>query len=644
MRRTSLQGACVGTLVTALVLVLAVGLVGCGGSSGDGKRVIVLGVDGMDYAFARQMIDEGELPNFARLEQMGQFRPLETSAPPLSPVAWSNFITGMDSGGHGIFDFIHRNPEDMIPFLSTSEQDDHGEYVLLRHGTPFWEVLEDEGVETTVIRMPANFPVTEKATREVSGMGTPDIQGTYGWFSFYTSELFLEDKEIGGGSIYPLNLWGDTAEGTLFGPPGPPDEDGRPGDKLEVDFVLHRDAELAVALLEVEGQSVVLQPGEWSEWVEVVFDYPIKYMPDKPIPSITRFYLRQLEPEIELYAAPMNFDPMAPEIPLGYPAGYTAELSEATGRFYTQGMPEDTKALTEGVLTRDEFLAQAKIAGRELVEQYEYVLGEFEDGLLFYYFGNLDQVCHIMWRTIDPTHPAYSEEDKAYGDVVRQLYRNADAVVGYTLDNMGDDTTLVVMSDHGFSSWKRAFNLNTWLYQNGYLALKNPDIEKDPGLYLNVDWSKTRAYGLGLNGLYVNVRGRERDGIVDESEKKALLEEIAAGLLEAVDPETGEQAITRVYQSDVFFKDRGYLDIGPDIVVGYAKGMKGSDESALGEITPEIYSDNMGAWSGDHGMDHTTVPGVYFSNRVLKKEATSLTNLAAAILGEFGIEEFPVKR
>ena len=125
----------------------------------------------MDYSLSRELIDAGELPNFARLEKMGQFRPLETSAPPLSPVAWSNFITGMDSGGHGIFDFIHRDPKTMIPYLSTSRQTADGGYELLRKGTPFWEVLEDAGVSTTILRIPANFPVTETASREISGMG-----------------------------------------------------------------------------------------------------------------------------------------------------------------------------------------------------------------------------------------------------------------------------------------------------------------------------------------------------------------------------------------------------------------------------------------------------------------------------------------
>ena len=253
--------------------------------------------------------------------------------------------------------------------------------------------------------MPANFPVTEKAGREISGMGTPDVLGTYGTFSFYTSELFLEDREIGGGEIYPLDLWGDVAEGILYGPDSPE------GGKYEQPFKVYRDDRDDVAKLVVGDNVFILRAGEWSDWVAFDFSWGV------PVPGmggstavIARFYLRQVQPEVELYVSPLNHDPMDPSIELAHPRSYAVELAEESGRYYTQGMPEDTKALSEGVITVDEFLAQAKIAGDELAEQYRHVLADYEDGLLFYYFGNLDQVCHMMWRATDPTHPAYDEE------------------------------------------------------------------------------------------------------------------------------------------------------------------------------------------------------------------------------------------
>ncbi len=120
--------------------------------------------------------------------------------------------------------------------------------------------------------------------------------------------------------------------------------------------------------------------------------------------------------------------------------------------------------------------------------------------------------------------------------------------------------------------------------------------------------------------------------------------EIAAKLLATQDPATGLPAVTKMYSREGWFRDRGALDVGPDLLVGYAKGTRGSDESALGSIPPEVIVDNISEWSGDHCMDHETVPGMLFTNRPLGVKATSLQNLAAALLAEFGVTGFPARR
>jgi predicted AlkP superfamily phosphohydrolase/phosphomutase len=306
-------------------------------------------------------------------------------------------------------------------------------------------------------------------------------------------------------------------------------------------------------------------------------------------------------------------------------------------------MPEDAKAFREGVFSPEEFEAQAGIAGDEVKRQYAWVLDRFRDGLLFYYFGNGDQISHMMWRAMDPGHPAYRPSDERFKDAVRRVYEEFDGIVGRTLPRVDRGAMLVVMSDHGFTSWRRAFHLNTWLNHEGYLAVRDPQLRDDPGLFANVDWSRTRAYALGLNGLYINVAGRERDGIVDPSEREALAKEVAAKLLAAVDPKTGLRAVTKVLRREEY-RDRGHLEIGPDLVVGYAKGMRGSNESALGKVVPEVVSDVTEAWTGDHCMDPDAVPGILFASRPLRKPAAKLEELAAAILAEFGIEGFPARR
>ena len=331
----------------------------------------------------------------------------------------------------------------------------------------------------------------------------------------------------------------------------------------------------------------LLAVGEWSDWIPVSF--PLA--PTQSLSGEVRFFLKGLDPFFELYASPVNIDPFEPAMPVSTPGSYAAELAEATGRFYTQGMPEDTKGLKTGVLTDAEFLAQARIAGEENLRQYRYVLDHFTDGLLFYYFGNVDQVSHMMWRARDPQHPAYdAARDGPTQAVVEELYRGLDAIViSDTLARLGPDDLLVVMSDHGFTSWRRALHLNSWLRDQGYLTLLDPNRADDPGLFGNVDWSRTRAYGLGLNGLYLNVKGREKDGIVDPAEREALANEIAAKLLAAVDPGTGLPAITKMYHREQVYHVAGNEDVAPDLVVGYAKGTRGSDESALGGLPREVF-------------------------------------------------------
>jgi predicted AlkP superfamily phosphohydrolase/phosphomutase len=634
-----------------LSFIIALGVVaGCQTSNAShGRRVIVLGFDGLDYELTRDLIARGRLPNFAKLEQSGTFAPLETSIPPQSPVAWSSFITGLDPGGHGIFDFIHRDPATMVPYLSTTRTHAasmqvkvgrwqfplvSGSVELLRRGRPFWEVLEQHGIQATIIRMPANFPPSGSATRELSGMGTPDLLGTYGIFSFYTSDPAALDKTVSGGNIYRVRRAEGVVSGTLYGPDNPFLTEP---EKVSARFSVYIDAQNPVAKIVAGTEERVLRVGEWSDWVPIEFSP----MPLRRLRGMCRFYLKQVRPEFELYVSPINLDPFEPALPISTPKSYAAELARATGRFYTQGIPQDTNSLSAAVLSRDEFLAQARMADDEARRQFKHVLDGFKDGLLFYYFGNVDQVSHMMWRSLDPGHPAYDPRiDAKYRNVVEELYAGLDGVVGETLEDMGDNSTLIVMSDHGFTSWRRAFHLNSWLRDNGYLAVLDPRLEEDPGAFANIDWSRTRAYALGLNGLYVNLRGRERAGIVPAADREPLLAEITTKLLETMDATTEHPAIAKVFARDAVYRGAD-PQIAPDLIIGYARGVRSSNESALGGVPPYVMTDNASAWSGDHCMDPAVVPGILLTNRRLRSPAASLQHLAGAILAEFGIVGFP---
>ncbi len=279
-------------------------------------------------------------------------------------------------------------------------------------------------------------------------------------------------------------------------------------------------------------------------------------------------------------------------------------------------MPEDTRARNAGALSADELLAQARLTAAENFQQFDYVLDRFDDGLLFYYFGHVDQVSHVMWRAMDPGHPAYTEADAPYRTVVEDLYVEMDAVVGATAARLGPNDLLVVMSDHGFASWRRAMNVNSWLREAGYLVVTSDRAGLAPGL-TGVDWSRTRAYGVGLNGIYVNTQGREGTGLVPAAGRAALAAEIAAKLQAAIDPGTGQPAVTTAFVSEQTYAGHAYPRLAPDIIVGYARGTRVASDSALGIVAAEVFSDNREHWSGDHSMDPAHVPGVLFTSRAL---------------------------
>lgn len=638
----------VSTVFLVFGLVLLMALSGCSrnrsSAEATAKRVIVLGFDGMDPKILKALVQEGKLPNFKRLMEIGDFKPLATSIPPQSPVAWSNFITGMNPGGHGIFDFIHRDPDTMVPYLSTSKTESprktigigswiiplsSGKVELLRHGRAFWEYLEQRGIPTTIFRVPANFPPvdTKMPVYQLSGMGTPDIQGTYGTFSFYTDEpLDKYGKDISGGRIFPVEVVDNRVQAKLLGPKNTMKK-GNP--QTSIDFTVYIDPENPVAKIVVGDQQVVLKQGEWSDWVTVDF----KIIPIlQSVSGITRFYLKEVRPNFKMYVTPVNIDPSSPALPISTPEDYSEELAREIGPFYTQGIPEDSKALSERILDDGEFYQQSNIVLGEELKMFDRELTHFKSGLLFFYFGRTDQLAHMFWRTMDPNHPAY-DPTSGYRRAIEQTYIDMDGVLGKALKKIDGNTTLIVLSDHGFAPFYRAFNLNTWLKKEGYVSLTD-DSEGD--FFSNVDWSKTRAYGAGFNGLYLNLEGRERTGIVQPWEREALLDEISKKLLAIRDPKNGEQVITKVYKAEDVYTGP-YVEDAPDLIIGYNRGYRASWETVLGKFPKGLLRDNTEKWSGDHLMEAELVPGILLSNKRIKAEHPALYDLAPTILAEFGI-------
>jgi len=623
-----------------------------------GKKVIVIGFDGMDPRLAEKMMAAGTLPNLDRLRRQKGYSVLGTSIPPQSPVAWANFINGAGPGSHGIFDFIHRDPErQAYPFFAAAdtvegegylEFGDHkiqldfwpfnhrlAKTVLKRQGIPFWDYLDEVGIESTFYDLPSNYPASPSKHgnhRCLSGLGTPDLLGTYGTYQHFAEDGPLKTKSEGGGKRSRIYFENDTSHPvTLLGPKNTLLKEPQPA---TIDFIVHRDKKARAAVIEIQNHTVILKQGQWSNWIKLDFELSTPVIvPDKNVSGICRFYLQEVSPKFRLYASPVNADPTNPAIQITEPPEFCREIANKLGLFYTAGFQEDHKALSNKVFTDDEYIRQAEYVLQERMNLLNYARENFTDGLLFFYFSSTDLQSHMLWWDSDAQHPVRSAADaqKCFKHI-KNLYSRMDAIVGELLKCYGDKAHIMVMSDHGFSNFKRQFNLNTWLRDNGYLG--PPDCTS---IMADADWSKSRAFGLGMNALYLNLRGRERYGIVEPGQEwERLLDEIAAKL-EAVRDGDGRQVIRKVHRCDKVYTGKA-LKYAPDLVVGYSRDFRYSWKTVLGDITDEVLLDNDSAWSADHCMDVSEVPGVIFSNRPIAASNPSLVDLAPSILTEFGLK------
>ena len=595
-----------------------------------GKKVIVIGIDGMDPRLCESLMKEGRLPHLAKLSAAGGFSPLGTSTPPQSPVAWANFINGAGPGSHGIFDFIHRHPHEQYqPFNSASEIVD-GKPVLLRQGEPFWNHLDAAGIPTTFYDLPSNYPASPSHHghhRCLCGMGTPDMLGTYGTYQHFADNDPPETFDGGGGKRVKLSFEKDKATANIL---GPENSFAKKPEPFKIEFDVYRDRQTNAALIEIQGQKILLKAGQWSQWTKLKFELPW-YTAN--VSAICRFYLQEVAPNFRLYVSPINMDPSAPALKISEPESFVEKVSKNLGLFYTTGFQEDYSARKNGVFRDDEFLRQAEMVLEERLALFDYAVDDYADGLLFFYFSSSDLQSHMFWWDSEEKHPIRSgEEAGKFHEHVKRLYQRLDKVVGDLMDRFGNQATIFVMSDHGFANFGRQFNLNSWLRINEYLG----PLECTSLLH-DVDWSRTKAYGLGINGLYLNLKGRERDGIVEPGEEaNTLLAKLKKELEEVTDNVTGESVIRTVYRADHEYSGNA-LALAPDLIVGYRRGWRASWETILGEITNEIFLDNDSAWSADHCADALEVPGVFFSNRSFRAKSPSLVDVAPSILAEFGL-------
>jgi predicted AlkP superfamily phosphohydrolase/phosphomutase len=607
------------------------------------RKVVVLGLDGLDPLICEKLMAEGELPNFTKLKERGTYRRLGTANPSMSPVAWSSFATGSDASHHGIFDFLTRDRRSYLPMLSSSAV--YGETRFLRLGpfsipykkggvrflrrsVSFWKILSDFGVFSTVLRVPITFPPERINGLILAGMDVPDLRGSMGTFTYYTQSS--EADKIGGmviklpGDGLPKN--GNPLKTTLPGPTSP--MTGRP---LELDMTIRRSNGLAE--ISIGGETVRLKEREYSPWVRLTY----KAAANVKMTGIVRFYVTQLDGDFGLYVTPIHIDPDKPVMPVSSPAVYSTYLSKLLGPFGTLGLAEDTWAVNERVLDEDAFIKQAYLYHEERRRMWFHTLDKLRKGFACVLFDWSDRLQHMCFRYLDDNHPANDDKDtKKYKDALYNMYRDMDTLVGETLEYEDDNTAVFVISDHGFKTFQRGVNLNSWLRDNGYLTLKEGR-DGNADYLTDVDFEKTRAYAVGLGGIYINLKGRERHGVIDPSERQALKDELKAKLFELLDAQRGQKAVSGITDTAHDFKGP-YRNEGPDLLIGFSEGYRVSWDCARGLVVPDVFEDNVKSWSGDHCMDPRIVPGILFTNLVIDDESPSLMDMAPTVLDLVGID------
>jgi predicted AlkP superfamily phosphohydrolase/phosphomutase len=677
------------------------------------QKVIVLGFDGVDANFTERWMNEGKLPNLARLRANGTFRPLMPTTPAQTPVSWSTFSTGIDPGRTGIFDFLRRDPKTYLPVFAAFDETTEpfllgkrnpiafavavallfaliaavlflrrrrlGGFILLvlglalgvgmfaavkkyipetrpgvinrRQGIPFWEAASSAGKKATIVHVPVTFPATdfghgEHSGHMLSGLGVPDVSGRVGKPFFFTSELDFKRSGANEFSIEVVQLEDNkgVVQTTIQGPPNKLFHDP-PYISIPMTITIADDRNSIE--IDVSGKKYSLKAGEWTGWVDFVFPFN----PLIKIHGISRFHLLSVQPEVKLYLSPINFDPrqLPPGFKISAPTAWAPELAKQHGPYKTLGWQIDTWAISEGFATEKIFWDDMEWTVTQSRKIFNSLL-QRDDDLLVQCFEFPDRVGHVFWRIVDPKHPAYDAKLAAeWGDALLKSYQLMDQIVGDAMKAAErKNALLIVASDHGFASFRRHVHYTTWLVLNGYMTLKtgvqvkdrNVEMLFDQGQFWeNVDWSKTRAYAMGLGEVYVNLKGREAQGIVEPgADYDALKKELQTRLVQMVDPETNEHPVRRVLTREQAYK-KFDPNMIPDLFVMNNDGYRVSWQTSLGGVPKVLFEDNKAVWSGDHcSVDPEIVKGIFFTNRkVGTQRSPYIADVYPTVLGALGV-------
>jgi predicted AlkP superfamily phosphohydrolase/phosphomutase len=585
------------------------------------KKIIILAVDGMDPEIVEKGIQTGMFPNMAKLAQNGYFHKLAPPVSPQSPIVWASFITGDNPAKHGIFDFIIRDPGTYLPNLVFSEDVSatiKQEKKLIKI-TTFWDILSQNKISSRILFLPDTYPPTVLHGEMFSGMGTPDVLGTAGKFTYITTQDFQPDYNWRGTLIHVNNS--DVIKTQLLGPRY---KGFNKTETAVIPIELQRKVGNKITI-KIQNNNVELSEHEFSQWIPVEFKIDIF----TKIRGIAQFYLKEASPNLELYISPYNFDPQTPLFPISFPTNYSTQLAKKYGKFSTLGLPHDTWALEEDVFDDAAFLVQADNILKERENVYFGELKTFKTGVFVDYFGILDSIQHMFWRQM-------KVQKDISGTALEIYYKKIDDVIGKTLKNMNKNDMLIVLSDHGFTYFNYEMNLNSWLRDNGYLTLESGKITGGE-LLSDIDWAKTSAYAIGYNGIYINMKNREKKGIVDQGKAQSLVIEISQKLSQVTIPDSDGTVIKHIYsKEDLGISSQSVTS--PDIFIGYSSGIRSSWDTAVGATPKEIIVKRTSKWSGDHLFDPSEVPGTLITNFKLTSESPRIIDIIPTVMGLLNIK------
>lgn len=560
-------------------------------------HTLIIGLDAFDPGAFERLAAGGLLPNLTAFAEAGQYAHLAIANPAQSEVSWTSIATGANPGGHGLFDFVHRDPASYTPYVSllpTRGNRLGARFVPPHRSTTVFDQAAADGYPATALFWPASFPARhDSPVRVIPGLGTPDLQGRLGVATAFTLEGSSGQTDLKTRIERLQPVGRERYRGVLPGPHAR--GNGRPPRGLEFELALSGERS---AVLQWGNEATELAVGLWSPIIELSF----RAGGILPVKAITRAILTQGKPAPRLYFLPLQIHPLRALWPYGSPPGFLREIWQQAGPYLTLGWPQDTTGLEEGWIDDEQFLTLCRLIDAERERVFFQQLWNFTEGVLGVVFDTLDRVQHMFWR------------DRP--DVVAEWYHHLDEVVGRAVAQLhrlgGEPARVLVVSDHGFARFDHQVHLNGWLEAHGYLIRKNPQGSRS---LANIDWARSRAYAIGLNSIYLNLSGREGQGCVAPGEAESLAERLRFELSAWRGPD-GAPVVQRVYTRAEAL-DGPLAAHGPDLLIGYSPGYRASAETGVGEWSERAIEPNRDHWGADHCIDPLAVPGVLFANQGL---------------------------